>query len=101
MLNEVVGNFKIESDGLQFILSRKTITKETKKTKAENIGKEKWLPVGYYSKKEHLINAIDSSVLMNNDSFRLAAEEFRKLNVVFSELVELLKIEEKNFKKTI
>ena len=35
-----IGDYKIETDERQFIVKAKTIVKESKMTKAENVGKE-------------------------------------------------------------
>lgn len=78
-MNINIGDYRIESDSICFILKAKRIVKETKKTKEENIGEERWVAIGYYTNIDKVLEAIPRQVLLDNDDLK---EIIRKLNTI-------------------
>ena len=63
----IIGNYKIESDGLNIILAEHSIITETRLTKKENIGAERWANIGYYGSLTNALNALAEYKLNHSD----------------------------------
>lgn len=83
-----IGDYKIESDSNNFILKAKKIVQEGRLTKEENIGKEVYSTIGYYTSIEGILKAIPTQVLLDNDDLKTIV---KKLNVIKIQIEEIRK----------
>lgn len=74
-----IGDYKIESDSNNFILKTKKVLQEGRLTKEENIGKEVYSTIGYYTSLEGVLKVIPKQVLLENDDLGVI---IKKLNVI-------------------
>jgi hypothetical protein len=83
------GDYKLVSDTYGWILKTKKIVGEKRKngeeTKPENIGKERWNDVGYYSTLNNLFNAYTSIKARQSD-----ATSFQELMDVIKEIQTII-----------
>lgn len=85
-----IGDYKIESDSKCFILKGKRIVQESKLTKEENIGKEAWSTLGYFTSVDSLLRAIPKQILLDNDDLKTISEKLSLINLEITEIKKLL-----------
>ena len=71
----ITGDWYLGTDGMSFLLIKRRLTKDTKSTKAENVGKERYDVLGYYatlgSVAAGLHRYLSMDVLMNSSASTL------------------------------
>lgn len=85
-----IGDYKIESDSKCFILKGKRIVQESKLTKEENIGKEAWSILGYYTTVDSLLGAIPKQILLDNDDLKTIIQKLGLINLQIKEIKKVL-----------
>ncbi|MBZ9622866.1 hypothetical protein G9F71_008370 [Clostridium sp. FP2] len=88
------GNFQIETDDRQFIVQKKKIVQAGRMTKPENIGKESFEDIGYYTKLKNALNAICDQIVLDNDDLKVIIEKLAELKTEISKMTNLLEISE-------
>ena len=83
-----ISNYIIETDSLQFILKEKGIVQEGRLTKAENVGKEKEMTLGYYTKFEQALSAIPQEVLKTNDNIVIIKDKLDQIKADIEQIKE-------------
>lgn len=58
MIVTIAGNVRLRTDDHNFVLEHRVVTGQHHRTKAENIGKERWVTSGYYSSMQQVIKAL-------------------------------------------
>lgn len=76
-----LGDYKIESDSNCFILKAKKVVQESKLTKEENIGEERWVTVGYFSQVDKLLEAVPRQILLDNDDLKEISKKLGVLSI--------------------
>lgn len=79
-----LGDYRIESDSNCFILKSKKVVQESKLTKEENIGEERWVTVGYYTNIDKLLEAIPRQILLDNDDLKEISKKLGVLSIKIS-----------------
>lgn len=87
-----LGDYKIESDDRQFVVLAKSIVKESKLTKEENVGKEVFKPVAYYSNFKSVLKFIGNKVLLDNDDINTIKDKLEQLHKEIARLNKALEI---------
>ena len=87
------GNFQIETDEKQYILQKKKITQEGRFTKPENVGKESFEDIGYYTKLKYVLSAIGEHIILDNDDLKDIVKKLKELSVEISKMTSMLEIE--------
>jgi hypothetical protein len=86
MIIEIDKDYRIITDENQYIVQRAKITKASKQTKPENIGKPKWINIAYVSSITFALRFICKNItLLDNDTQSILA----KLDNVYSRIDEL------------
>lgn len=78
-MNITIGDYKIESDSMQFVVKKKRIVEESKRTKAENIGDERWIPIAYAVKFEQALLFVPQEALRDNDDIVVIKEKLDQI----------------------
>lgn len=76
-----LGDYRIESDSNCFILKSKKVVQESKLTKEENIGEERWVTVGYYTNIDKLLEDIPRQILLDNDDLKEISKKLGVLSI--------------------
>lgn len=76
-----LGDYRIESDSNCFILKSKKVVQESKLTKEENIGEERWVTVGYYTNIDKLLEDIPRQILLDNDDLKEISKKLGILSI--------------------
>lgn len=87
-----LGDYKIESDDRQFIVLAKSIVKESKLTKEENVGKEVFKPVAYHSNFQSVLKFLSNKVLLDNDDINTIKDKLEQLHKEIARLNKALEI---------
>lgn len=95
-----IGDYLIESDSLQFVVSRKSIVQEGKFTKAENIGKETFKPIAYAVKFEEILRYIPQDTIRNNEDINIIKEKLDLIRANIEAITEYPTIFIKEEKKS-
>lgn len=85
-----LGEYSIETDNLQFIVSKETITKESRMTKEENVGKLKMVVVGYCTSIEACMKLIGNDVLLANDDLVEIMDKLKDIKKDTARIVNIL-----------
>lgn len=86
------GSYKVTSDERQFILQTKRITKAGKLTLPENVGKETWSDLGYYTKLQSVLKAAGDQVVLDNKELPVIIKKLRELQSEISKITNLLEL---------
>ena len=93
-MTHIYRDFYCDSDGIQITLYKKRITKDDSRAKEENIGKEKYVAVGYYTDLFNTIAAVirqtQRDVLVNEESEELISAVNRCADMI-KEIKDTLK----------
>ena len=84
--------YKVVSDERQYILQTLRVTKESKLTLVENIGKEKWVDLGYFRKLSEVLKAAGDQVILDNKELPVIIEKLRELQVEINKITNLLEL---------
>ena len=82
--------YRITSDGTQFIAQTMTVTKASKQTLEANIGKEKWTDIGYYTKMNQVLRCIANHIPLANKDLDVIITKLNLLDIKIDEIRELL-----------
>ena len=85
-----VGEYFIETDEKNFIVSKETIIKESRLTKEENVGKVKMVVVGYFTTVEGCIKAMGNDVLLANDDLVQIMDKLKDIKKDTAKIVNIL-----------
>ena len=90
-----IGDYKIETDGKQFIVKSKTIKKvleEQKELNEETEAKDNFKPIAYCTSLESALKCITNQVLLDNDS---VMDVIAQLKLIYMQIKEIRKALEK------
>ena len=82
-------NYRLTSDERQFIISKKRVIQAGRLTKAENVGKEVWEEVKYYTDIKFALKFLGNSVLLDNDDIVVIKQ---KLDLLANKIEEFNKL---------
>lgn len=85
-----LGDYRIESDERQFIVQAKSIIKESKLTKEENIGKEVFKTVAYLPTLLMCLKFIGNKIVLDNDDINTIKDKLDALRKEISKLNKAL-----------
>lgn len=85
-----LGDYRIESDERQFIVQAKSIIKESKLTKEENIGKEVFKTVAYLPTLSMCLKFIGNKIVLDNDDINTIKDKLDALRKEISKLNKAL-----------
>ncbi|WP_455794675.1 hypothetical protein [Clostridium butyricum] len=88
-----IGEYQITTDTLQFVVNKKTTIKESRFTKAENIGKEVFKPIAYCTTFESALKFIPQDVSRCNDEILVISEKLEQIKGIIKEIPQPIKIE--------
>lgn len=77
-----LGKYKIKSDERQYIVYKQDFVKESKLTKAENIGKEKWTPIAYFTSLENALKFVPQEVIRSNDDISIVMDKLEQIEAI-------------------
>lgn len=78
-MNIKIGDYKIETDSLQFVVKSKRIIQESRLTKAENVGNEIWSAIAYCTSFESALRFIPQEALRDNDDIVVIKEKLDQI----------------------
>ncbi|MBM7835924.1 hypothetical protein [Clostridium sardiniense] len=87
-----LGDYKIESDEKQFIVQAKSIIRESRLTKEENVGKEIFKIVAYLPTLPKCLNFIANKVVLDNDDINTIKDKLDSLHKEISKLNQVLEV---------
>jgi hypothetical protein len=87
------GNFQIETDDRQYILQKKKVIQEGRFTKPENVGKESFEDIGYYTKLKYVLSAIGEQIILDNDDLKDIVKKLNELSIEISKITNMLEVE--------
>ena len=85
-----LGDYKIESDERQFIVQVKSVIKESKLTKEENVGKEVFKTVAYIPTLPKCLKFIANKIVLDNDDINTIKDKLDGLHKEISKLNKAL-----------
>ncbi|MBU3186636.1 hypothetical protein [Clostridium estertheticum] len=91
-------NYKVVSDERQFILQTLKVTKASKLTLPENVGKETWSDIGYYRKLKEVLKAAGDQVVLDNKELPVIIEKLKELQLEINKISNLFEITESEVK---
>lgn len=83
-----LGEYKIETDEYQYILYKKGYVKESRFTKPENVGKEKWTVIGYFTTLEYALKLVPQDIIRTNDDIFIIMEKLKQIEAIIKEIKE-------------
>lgn len=87
-----LSDYKITTDERQYILYKRGVIQDSERTKAHNVGREKWTPIAHFTRLECALKFIPQNVIKTNDDLCVVMD---KLNAIEWILKELLNINKK------
>lgn len=87
-----LGDYKIESDEKQFIVQAKSIIREGRLTKEENVGKEIFKIVAYLPTLPKCLKFIANKVVLDNDDINTIKDKLDSLHKEISKLNQALEV---------
>lgn len=87
-----IGDYKIETDERQFIVKAKSIVKESKMTKAENVGKEVWQTVAYFTRLDSTLKYLSQRCVSDNDELIVIKEKIDLIERDIKQIKQALEI---------
>ncbi|WP_338630852.1 hypothetical protein [Clostridium baratii] len=88
-----LGDYRIESDERQFIVQAKSVIRESKLTKEENIGKEIFKTVAYLPTLPMCLKFIGNKIVLDNDDINTIKDKLDGLRKEISKLNHVLEVE--------
>jgi dTDP-glucose pyrophosphorylase len=88
-----LGNYKVVTDDLQFIVQERKVVQEGRLTKKENVGKEIWKDVAYCSSLKSSLKFLSKKVLMNNEDINVVVRELKVLQGKIEGVAKLFELE--------
>ena len=87
-----LGDYKIESDERQFIVQAKSVIREGKRTKEENVGKEIFKTVAYMPTLPMCLKFIGNKIVLDNDDINTIKDKLDSLRKEISKLNKVLEV---------
>lgn len=88
-----IGDYQITTDSLQFVIKEKTIVKESRFTKAENVGKEFYKPVAYCTTFDSALKFIPQQVIRSNNDLSIIIGKLEQIEEIIKVIPQPIKIE--------
>lgn len=88
-----IGEYQIVTDTLQFIVNKKSIIKESRFTKAENLGKEVYKTIAYATSFQSALKFIPQDVLKCNNDILVIKEKLEQIDEIIKAIPQPIKIE--------
>lgn len=85
-------NYQIITDEKQFIVQKKKITQAGRLTKEENIGKETFVDLAYYTTLNHALKHIGRQIVLDTDDLKDIKRELIALQNKIDDMTDLLEI---------
>ncbi|KGM93299.1 hypothetical protein IRP63_14385 (plasmid) [Clostridium botulinum] len=82
--------YKIVTDDKQFIVQKKKVVQAGRLTKEENIGKEYWEDVGYFTNLNFALKFIKKTILLDNDDLKVIMDRLNQLEGKIDEFTQKL-----------
>lgn len=87
-----LGDYRIESDERQFIVQAKSVIREGKLTKEENVGKEIFKTVAYMPTLPMCLKFIGNKIVLDNDDINTIKDKLDSLRKDISKLNKVLEV---------
>ncbi len=87
-----LGDYRIESDERQFIVQAKSVIREGKLTKEENVGKEIFKTVAYMPTLPMCLKFIGNKIVLDNDDVNTIKDKLDSLHKEISKLNKVLEV---------
>ena len=87
-----LGDYRIESDERQFIVQAKSVIREGKLTKEENVGKEIFKTVAYMPTLPMCLKFIGNKIVLDNDDINTIKDKLDSLHKEISKLNKVLEV---------
>ena len=87
-----LGDYRIESDERQFIIQAKSVVKEGRLTKEENVGKEVFKTVAYMPTLQMCLKFIANKIVLDNDDINTIKDKLDSLHKEISKLNKALTV---------
>ncbi len=87
-----LGDYRIESDERQFIVQAKSVIREGKLTKEENVGKEIFKTVAYMPTLPMCLKFIGNKIVLDNDDINTIKDKLDSLRKEISKLNKVLEV---------
>lgn len=87
-----LGHYRIESDERQFIVQAKSVIREGKLTKEENVGKEIFKTVAYMPTLPMCLKFIGNKIVLDNDDINTIKDKLDSLRKEISKLNKVLEV---------
>jgi hypothetical protein len=88
-----LGNFKIVTDERQFIVQEKKTIQEGRFTNPENIGKEYYESIAYFSSLDLALKYLGKRIVLDNDDLQVIKEKLSDLQGKIQEFTRLLEVD--------
>lgn len=75
-----IGDYLIETDNLQFIVRERKVTGSDETVKEENRGKERWVPIGYFTTLGDALRHIPQQAIRDNDEIAVIKEKLEQID---------------------
>ncbi|MDS0525475.1 hypothetical protein NNC19_07275 [Clostridium sp. SHJSY1] len=75
-----IGDYLIETDNLQFIVREKKVTGNDESVKEENRGKERWVPIGYFTTFGGALSHLPQQAIKDNDEIAIIKEKLEQID---------------------
>jgi len=86
------GQYMVCSDERQFILKKLKTVKESRLTLPENIGKQSYVDLGYYTKLKSVIKAAGDQIVLDNKELSVIIEKLSELQLEINKITNLLEL---------
>lgn len=86
-----LGDYRIETDSMQYIIKRKKIVQAGKYTKDENVGKERWEDISYHSSLYSALKSLCNQTILDNDDIFVVQKKLNELQGDIRQLTRALK----------
>ncbi|MEG1870972.1 MAG: hypothetical protein RR192_03120 [Peptostreptococcaceae bacterium] len=89
-----LGDYRIESDERQFVVQAKKVIEKGRLTKEENVGKEFYKPVGYYSNIKSALKYLSNKIVLDNVDINTVINKLKSLESKIESLNNILEVKE-------
>ena len=90
MIIKLSNEYKITTNSMEFVVQKMNIIVKGENTKAENVGKENWMPIGYYPKINQAIQCVSKHILLVNDDLDIIVSKLNEVDIKVEEIREQL-----------
>ena len=87
---QLSNEYQIVTDGMQFIVQVKKAIQASRMTKEENIGKERWVDIGYFPKVNQALKHVSNHILLVNKDLDVIITKLNNLDIKIDEIKDLL-----------